>query len=191
MSHTLILNADYTPMAVAPLSTVNWKEAIKMVYLDQADVLEYYSDWHVHSPSVTLQVPSVLVSRSYVKTSRSVKFNKTNLCIRDEYMCQYCRKLFDQKHLTMEHVQPRCRGGKTTWTNISCACTSCNTAKGNRTDVKPIRAPYKPSYGEIMMKAKRMPIHIPDLKWAPYLGWPPHLVHVRSPHGNIDMWEDL
>lgn len=179
MSHTLILNADYTPMAVAPLSTVNWREAIKLVYLDQVDVLEYYADWHVHSPSVTLQVPSVLVSRSYVKTSRSVKFNKTNLCIRDEYTCQYCRKLFDHKQLTMEHVQPRCRGGKTNWENVSMACSPCNTAKGNRTDIKPIKPSHKPTYGEIMVKAKRSPIYIPDAKWAPYLGWPPHLVHVR------------
>lgn len=190
MSHTLILNADYTPMAVAPLSTVNWREAIKLVYLDQVDVLEYYSDWHVHSPSITLQVPSVLVSRSYVKTSRSVKFNKTNLCIRDEYTCQYCRKLFDHKQLTMEHVHPRSRGGKTNWENVSMACSPCNTSKGNRTDIRPIKPPYKPTYGEIMVKAKRRPIYIPDAKWMPYLGWPPHLVHVRNPYANIDMTED-
>jgi 5-methylcytosine-specific restriction endonuclease McrA len=191
MSHTLILNADYTPMAVAPLSTVNWREAVKLVYLDQVDVLEYYADWYVHSPSVTLQVPSVLVSRSYVKTSRSVKFNKTNLCIRDEYTCQYCRKLFDHKQLTMEHVQPRCRGGKTNWQNIVVACVACNTAKGNRTDWKPAKTPEKPTYGEIMVKAKRSPIYIPDAKWAPYLGWPPHLVHVRNPMTNIDNMEDV
>ena len=150
-----------------------------MVYLDQADVLEYYSDWHVHSPSVTLQVPSVLVSRTYVKTSRSVKFNKTNLCIRDDYTCQYCHKVFDHKQLTMEHVLPRCRGGKTTWGNIVCACVSCNTAKGSRTDWKPAKTPCKPTYGEILVKAKNSPVYIPDEKWATYLGWPPHLVHVR------------
>ena len=182
----MILNGDYTPLGVAPLSTLHWKEAVKLVYLDQVDVLEYYDDWFVHSPSTTVQVPSVLVSRTYVKTSRSVKFNKTNLCIRDEFTCQYCQKRLDQRLLTMEHVHPRCRGGKTTWGNIVCACSGCNTAKGNRTDWKPIREPYKPSYGELLVKVKRMPLTIPDEKWAPYLGWQPHLVQVKKLPHNID-----
>lgn len=181
MSHTLILNSDYTPMAVAPLSTIHWKEAIKLVYLDQAEVLEYYDHWQVHSPSVTMQVPSVLVSKTFVKTSRSVKFNKMNLCIRDEFQCQYCQKRFDLRLLTMEHVMPRSRGGKTNWGNISCACSSCNTKKGNRMDMKPIREPYKPSYGEIVTKAKRLPVTIPDPKWIPYIGYNPKLVTVRPP----------
>lgn len=186
MSHTLMLNADYTPMAVAPLSTLNWKEAIKLMYLDQVDVIEFYEDWCVHSPSVTLRVPSVMVSRSYVKTSRSVKFNKTNLCIRDEHTCQYCLKKLESKQLTMEHVLPKSKGGKTNWENLSMACSPCNTLKGNRTDIRPIKPPYKPTYGEIMVKAKRNPIYIPDPKWANYLGWPPHLVKVRNLRDNID-----
>ena len=173
-------------MGVAPLSALNWKEAIKLVYLNQVDVLEHYDDWFVHSPSTTIQVPSVLVSRTYVKTSRGVKFNKTNLCIRDDFSCQYCQKKLDQKSLTMEHVQPRCRGGKTNWTNIVCACIRCNTSKANRTDWKPIKEPRKPSYGELLVKVKNMPVQIPDAKWAPYLGWPPHLVQVRKNTHNID-----
>ncbi len=168
------------------MSTIHWKEAIKLVYLDQAEVLEYYDNWQVHSPSVTMQVPSVLVSRTFVKTSRSIKFNKMNLCIRDEFQCQYCQKKFDFKNLTMEHVVPRCRGGKTTWQNLSCACSPCNTRKGNRTDIKPMREPYKPSLGEILTKVKRTAITIPDEKWAPYLGWPPHLVKVQKPSQDID-----
>jgi 5-methylcytosine-specific restriction endonuclease McrA len=191
MSHTLILNGDYTPLSVAPLSTVNWKEAIKMVYLDQVDVMELYADWFVHSPSVTIQVPSVVVSRTYVKTSRSVKFSKMNLCIRDDFQCQYCQKKLPQKQLTMEHVMPRSRGGKTTWQNVCCACSWCNTAKANKTTWKPIKEPHKPTYGELLMKAKHMPIQIPDASWIPYLGWPPHLVSVHVPHShNIDS-EDL
>jgi len=187
MSHTLILNKDYTPLAVAPLSTINWKEAVKLVYLNQVDVLEYYDNWFVHSPSVTIQMPSVLVSRTYVKTSRSIKFNKTNLCIRDDFSCQYCQKKLDQKLLTVDHVQPRSKGGKTNWNNVCCACSRCNTHKANRVDWKPIREPHKPTYGELLVKVKNMPLQIPDEKWAPYLGWPPHLVHVKkNPYNIID-----
>ena len=126
MNSVLILNADYSPLQIAPLSTISWKEAVKLVWLDQVEVLEYYDDWFVHSPSVTLQVPSVIVTKTYVKTSRGVKFNKTNLCIRDEYTCQYCIQKFDSKSLTIDHVLPRSHGGKTNWQNVCCACGPCN-----------------------------------------------------------------
>lgn len=186
MTSTLILNADYSPLGVAPLSTLSWRDAIKQVWLNQVIVLEYHDGWYVHSPSVTLQVPSVVVSRTYVKTSRSVKFNKTNICIRDDYTCQYCLKKFDTKQLTMEHVVPRSMGGKTTWGNISLACSPCNTRKGNRMDMRPHKAPYKPSIGEILTKAKNMPIVVPSETWLPYIGWPPKLVTVKSPNFNVD-----
>ena len=185
-SNTLVLNADFNPLGVAPLSTINWKEAVKLMWLEQVDVLEYYKDWYVHSPSVTLQVPSVVVSRTYVKASRSVKFNKTNLCIRDEYKCQYCLNHFEKNQLTMDHVMPRCKGGKTTWTNIVMACTSCNTAKGSKDKMRPARDPVRPTLGEIVGKARRMPIIIPNENWIPYIGWNPKLVTVRGPATNID-----
>lgn len=185
MNSVLILNADYSPLQIAPLSTLNWKEAIKLVWLEQIDVLEYYDDWFVHSPSVTMQVPSVVASKQYVKTTRSVKFTKSNLCIRDEFLCQYCLQKFDTKGLTMDHVIPRSHGGKTNWTNIVCACHSCNTRKGNKHQ-RPRREPVKPSIGEILTKAKKMPLIIPDAKWIPYIGWPPRLVTVKNHHKNVD-----
>ena len=186
MNSVLILNADYSPLQIAPLSTVSWKEAVKLVWLDQVDVLEYYDDWFVHSPSVTLQVPSVIVTKIYVKTSRGVKFNKTNLCIRDEYTCQYCLNQFDQKSLTIDHVLPRSHGGKTNWQNVAMACGPCNTKKGNKCHIKPTREPVKPTLGNILTKAKKMPITIPDSKWVPYIGWPPRLITVKNHHKNID-----
>lgn len=183
---TLCLNADFSPMAVAPLSTINWREAVKLMYLDQIDVIEWYEDWFVHSPSVTLQVPSVIVSKTYVKTSRSIKFNKTNLCIRDDYRCQYCAQEFDTKQLTMDHVLPKSLGGKTNFTNIVMACTRCNTLKGHKTTMKPLKEPVKPTMGDIVTKARRMPIVIPNENWIPYLGWQPKLITVRKPSMNID-----
>ena len=185
MSNTLCLNADYTPMSIAPLHTISWKEAIKLSYLEQVDVIEYYENWVVHSPSITLRVPSVLVSKTYVKTARSIKFNKSNLCIRDDFKCQYCNKEFDAKNLTMDHVQPKCLGGKTTWTNIAMSCKSCNTAKGHKTIMRPIKEPVKPTIGDIMNKVKKMPITIPDKSWIPYIGWNPKLITVKF-HHNFD-----
>lgn len=182
---TLLLNADYSPMGLAPLSRLGWRDAIKAVYLEQVEVVETHDGLHVHSPSTTMQLPSVVVSKIYIKTSRSVKFNKANLCIRDNYSCQYCLKRLDAKSLTMEHVIPRCRGGKTNWQNIVCACVSCNTAKGHKTSVKPVRDGYKPEFGEIVNKAKSQPIVIPNANWIPYIGWNPRLITVRPPGSEI------
>ena len=179
MNDVLVLNADYNLMSVAPLHTISWKEAIKLSYLEQVNVIEYYENWYVHSPSVTLRVPSVVVSKTYVKTARSVKFNKANLCIRDDFKCQYCNKELDAKNLTMDHVHPKCLGGKTTWTNIVCSCKNCNTIKGHRTIMRPKHEPIKPTIGDIMSKVKKMPITIPDSSWIPYIGWNPKLITVK------------
>lgn len=185
MATTLVLNADFSPMSVAPLSTLDWREAILKIYLDQVDVVEEYENWWVHSPSTSMKVPSVVVSRTYQKTSRSVKFNKLNICIRDDYTCQYCLQVFDFKSLTMEHVIPKSRGGKTHWTNICCACGRCNSHKGNRLHMKPHREPYHPAMGEISVKIKRMPIVISHTTWIPYIGWNPKLITVREPRENL------
>lgn len=186
MNCVLILNADYSPMGISPLQTLSWRDAIRLSYLDQIEIIEYYNDWFVHSPSVTLQVPSVVVNKNYVKTSRSVKFNKYNLCVRDSWTCQYCKKQLDSKTLTMDHVLPKCLGGKTTWTNIVMACHKCNTQKGHKTTMKPAVEPYKPTIGEIGNKVKHTPIVIPNENWIPYIGWPPKLITVKEPNKNLD-----
>jgi 5-methylcytosine-specific restriction endonuclease McrA len=180
MSDVLMLNADFSPFSVAPLSTLSWKDAVKLVWLDQVKILEHYDDWFVHSPSVTIQVPSIVVSKEYVKTSRRVKFNKNNLVLRDEFTCQYCIQEFDKNSLTMEHVIPRSRGGKTSWENVCMACSKCNSAKGNKL-IKPIKQPARPSFGELLTKAKQRPLSVPHESWIYYVGWPQHLVKVVSP----------
>ncbi|ABW66921.1 HNH endonuclease [Desulfosudis oleivorans Hxd3] len=43
--------------------------------------------------------------------------------------CYYCGKPFRPAELTMDHVVPLSRGGKTTKGNVVPACKSCNTQK--------------------------------------------------------------
>ena len=177
--HVLVLNADYSPLSISPLYTVTWKDAIKLVWLNQVNVVEYYENWVVHSPKLTFQVPSVLAAKQYVKASRVVKFNKFNLCIRDDFSCQYCFKEFDSKQLTMDHVIPKILGGKKTFDNIVMSCKECNSRKGHRMDMLPKIRPFKPTIGEITSKIKKRPIVIPDSNWIPYIGWNPNLITVK------------
>ena len=51
---------------------------------------------------------------------------------RDGYRCVYCGGQFEPDALTVDHVQPRVRGGDNTPGNVVTACGGCNTAKGHR-----------------------------------------------------------
>ena len=45
--------------------------------------------------------------------------------------CYYCGKDFSPKELTMDHVVPVSRGGKSTKGNLVTACKDCNNKKKN------------------------------------------------------------
>lgn len=51
---------------------------------------------------------------------------------RDEYRCVYCGDQFPADELTLDHVQPRVRGGDRSEGNLVTACKGCNTLKGHQ-----------------------------------------------------------
>jgi 5-methylcytosine-specific restriction endonuclease McrA len=51
---------------------------------------------------------------------------------RDEFRCVYCGEQFPAEELTLDHVQPRVRGGDRSEGNLVTACKACNTLKGHR-----------------------------------------------------------
>jgi len=51
---------------------------------------------------------------------------------RDEYRCVYCGQPFPAEELTIDHVQPRVRGGDSSAGNVVTACGACNALKGHR-----------------------------------------------------------
>lgn len=46
-----------------------------------------------------------------------------------EGICRFCRRRFKPSELTMEHVVPIVRGGKSTKGNVVPACKECNSKK--------------------------------------------------------------
>ncbi len=44
-------------------------------------------------------------------------------------VCYYCNKKFDVQDLTMDHIVPLIRGGKSIKSNIVPACKDCNNKK--------------------------------------------------------------
>jgi 5-methylcytosine-specific restriction endonuclease McrA len=51
---------------------------------------------------------------------------------RDGFRCVYCGVAHPATALTLDHVQPRLRGGDRTAGNIVTACGPCNVVKGHR-----------------------------------------------------------
>jgi hypothetical protein len=48
---------------------------------------------------------------------------------RDAYRCVYCGEVFAVEELTLDHVQPRVKGGDHSEGNLVTCCTVCNEAK--------------------------------------------------------------
>lgn len=165
---TLVLNADGSPLSLLPLSAVTWQDAIKYVWMDRVRVLDWYDDWVVSSPSWETKVPAVMMVKDYIKSNRSPRFSKFNVSLRDEYQCQYCGTDLVNRDITMDHVVPVARGGKTIWENIVASCGPCNHSKGDKI-IKPMKAPYMPSYYELVNKRKKYPMIIPHSSWRTYI----------------------
>jgi 5-methylcytosine-specific restriction endonuclease McrA len=50
---------------------------------------------------------------------------------RDEYRCVYCAEILPAESLTLDHVQPKLRGGDRSPGNLVTACRTCNADKGS------------------------------------------------------------
>ena len=171
MSDCLLLNANYEPISVLPLSVIDYRHAIKLMYLGKVHVIETYPDWILHSERLAINVPSICVTKDYFHYKKSVKFSRYNLYMRDLFKCQYCDDVFDYDELTIDHVVPRSNGGKTVWENCVTSCKACNHAKGSRL-IKPLIKPYKPDYYSLVGQWKKMPFTVKQDSWYQYLGRP-------------------
>lgn len=49
---------------------------------------------------------------------------------RDGLRCVYCGNTFPEEQLTLDHVEPRVRGGDNSEGNLVSACRACNARKG-------------------------------------------------------------
>lgn len=105
----------------------------------------------IKTVSLEIQVPRIIRLLFYDRVPTwGIKFNRRNIFARDENRCQYCGERFPTSELSLDHVIPRSWGGKTTWTNVVCACTECNKRKGGKTPeaagLKLTRKPFVPKH---------------------------------------------
>jgi len=160
---TLVLNAGYQP-----IEKVHWTKAFVKVYQGRARAIEYY-DEIVRSPNDEHFIPAVIVCIEFNKTPRrKTIYSKKLVYDRDNYLCQYCRKKLTTSSATIDHVLPRCRGGKSTFANCVCSCSPCNSFKADKTLIEArmrlIREPKTPFVHPLRGK-----IGTPEPEWGDYL----------------------
>jgi len=169
MSDTLILTPDYQPADFLPLSVVDWQTCIRLLCLGKIQPVHLYENRWISSPRLKIQLPSVAVTTEHFAFKKGrVRFSRQLLFLRDLYQCAYCENIFHHKNLTVDHVVPRCEGGKTTWTNTVAACSACNLKKGNKRWT-PRFHPYAPTYYQLAEKRLNTPLIVHHPSWIPYL----------------------
>lgn len=107
------------------------------------------------------------MTREFVKQRVNTSFNRSNVYLRDNYICQYCKQMYSYKELTLDHVVPKSKGGKLTWENTVTACRKCNNQKGNHTHIKPYRVPKQPDFLQLVSGVNTS--HIDHEVWFKYI----------------------
>jgi len=164
---TLKLDSTYKPIGV-----IDCIEALVLCIVGKATAVEEYEE-KISSPSITFNLPSVIVLKNIVKfINKGIKPSRANIIWRDSKTCQYCKVEHKACELTIDHIMPRSRGGENTWTNLVTCCKKCNQKKRDRTPdeagMKLAKKPVKPKTSLLRYTSEIVPI------WNIYLWQPLH-----------------
>jgi len=164
-SPVLVLNQNYEP-----LNITSARRAITLMLLGKAESVK--SDSRVfRSERVALAQPSVVRLVYFVRRPvPELRLARKSVLARDEHTCQYCGR--KESPMTIDHVIPRNRGGKTDWDNVVCCCMSCNSRKGDRlpheVGIGLRRQPFRPRYVPYINLSKFMAA-CREQRWREYL----------------------
>jgi len=151
-------------------SVESWRELSEMM----AEMQGEGEDLNLmRSPTWALVVPEVILLTDYQKIPPfSIRLNRRNLYLRDNHQCQYCGRKPSSKELSIDHVIPRCQGGKTTWENVVIACVDCNSEKGGKTPqqakMQLLTKPKRPTWSSMLGKKKHDEVSDHPL-WARFI----------------------
>ena len=161
----LLLNATYEPLTALPL-----RRAVVLLVCGKADVVhEDPSGLVLHSAGRTVQVPSVIRLRTFVRVPYRARIPMTRAALmhRDRFRCAYC----GGKAETIDHVVPRSRGGEHTWENCVACCADCNHRKADRLlaeigwTLRAVLTPPQGRHWRLLASASEL-----DPSWLRYLG---------------------
>jgi 5-methylcytosine-specific restriction endonuclease McrA len=179
---TLVLNSDYNPISLFPLSTIPAYKAVTRVLNGTCTIVEEYDDL-IKTPNFEMRWPAVVARTHYLNKEKGVVLNSRTLALRDGRKCGYCLTTLSEKEVTIDHVIPKDKKGTHTWENVVTSCSSCNHAKGNKMpngQWQPILKPYKPTYRKLLNLRKNFIVNIHHESWRFFLGdWKAKVVLIK------------
>lgn len=152
---TLVLDSTYFPVRI-----VSWQKAMILLFTGRAEIVTVYDDRRIRGVTNSFTLPKILRLYSRHKSDKKVRFSRHNVFWRDNFLCQYCETKHAASSLTIDHVLPQSRGGKTTWDNVVSSCSPCNTKKGNKlpheANMKLLKKPVQPGWSpQICLRLKK------------------------------------
>ncbi len=158
----LVLNIDCTPISVCTV-----QRAFLLVFLKKAELIKANNTHSLNTVNEKYPMPSVIKLSRYVNVPyKGVVLSKENVFKRDAFQCHYCGS---QKELTLDHIIPKARGGKTTWHNLVTACKRCNSMKGdNSVEEAGFQLKYRPGKPSYIMYLKQLSSNAYE-DWKPFL----------------------
>jgi hypothetical protein len=105
-------------------------EKIKVFFYDKPNKYAYLT-YEVAMEFLLIKY-AVIVDENTIKYISNghdrAKLYRLYILERDNHICYYCGKYGD----TIEHLKPKCEGGKLTLKNCVCACLLCNSLTHNK-----------------------------------------------------------
>lgn len=175
----LVLNKNWQPISAitlrdaltklfpetgAPKARIIEPESYSVMTWDDWSKLRPTMDEEVlRSGNVMFRIPEIILLSNYDKQPmKEVHFSRRNLYIRDNLTCQYCGKQPGTEDLSIDHVIPKSKGGKSTWDNCVIACTDCNFRKADKTlkaaNMKLLKTPEKPKLAMFRIDGRVKPV---------------------------------
>lgn len=162
-SAVLVLNSSFEAISIRSA-----RRALTLVVKDRA-IIQEHTGQEVY-PGIYM--PSVIRLKEFRYIPVRVQIlSRKNIFLRDRNICQYCTNYFPASELTLDHIQPRSRGGRDTWSNLVACCKKCNRFKADRTPEEAgmtlLHKPRPASIHTSRFILKSMGTESPS--WRPYL----------------------
>ncbi|MEM7657809.1 MAG: HNH endonuclease [Bacteroidota bacterium] len=162
MMQVLVLNQDYQA-----ISLCDPERATVLVLSNKAELVADVASRKMRSIRQEFAFPSVIRLQAYVNLPyKKISLTRQNLFKRDGNRCVYCDST---ERLTVDHLIPRAKGGRTIWNNLVTACHKCNARKGDLSvqdaGLSLRHEPFRPSF---IMFLSKFSGNVQDA-WKPYL----------------------
>jgi len=116
------------------LLEIDWKHAVILLINGKVAPCTEDEFAEIRTGSGIFKLPLHIALKKYVNIPfKELSPCRKNVFKRDDYKCQYWTITLDSESATIDHVIPRCRGGKHEWNNIVTCCLKCNRKKGDKT----------------------------------------------------------